>query len=103
MIQGFADIMNQTGPLGQRFVYAELGGHNARQLGYFDRMAQYVLAVARTVPQTPQDLDEFRMQAVNACFIRRLFAGFADLLVDFLCGLFPPFLQCAPDEYVRRR
>ena len=98
---GLADIVDEPGPFGQVFIDAQFSGHDAGQLRDFDGMAQDILAITGTITQAPEDFDEFRMQTVNARFIRRLFASFADFLIDFFAGLFDHFFNaCRMDTAI---
>ena len=93
--------MDQPGPFGQVFIDAQFSCHDAGQLRDFDGMAQDILAITGTIAQAAEDLDEFRMQTVDARFIRRLFASFADFLIDFFAGLFDHFFDaCRMDTAI---
>ena len=48
MVNGLAQIVKQAGPLGNGHVGAHFGGHDARQMSYFDAVVQHVLAIAGT-------------------------------------------------------
>ena len=87
MIDGLADIMQQTGALGLFDVHTQFGGHHAAQGGDFQRMLKDVLGKGGAVTELPEQADQFGMNAVNARIERRLFADFADLRIQFLLAL----------------
>ena len=49
MVNGLAQIVEQTGPLGLGHVGADLSGQQSSHMGYFDGVIEHVLAVAGTV------------------------------------------------------
>lgn len=49
VIHRFPDVMQQSSPFGQRHVSADLRGHDPCQMGHFNGMLQYVLAIAGAV------------------------------------------------------
>ena len=55
--------MEQAGPLGGGHVLADLGGHEAGQLGHLDGVVVHVLAVAGAVLHAADELDELGVQA----------------------------------------
>ena len=63
MVHGLAQVVEQTGALGDGDVLAELGGHEAGQLGDLDGVVVDVLAVAGAVLHAPDELDQLGMQA----------------------------------------
>jgi hypothetical protein len=76
--QGLADIVQERGAAGLLFVEPEFGRHRAAQERRLQRMHQHVLRVAVPVLQHPQQLDQFRMDAVDADLDDRALAGLAN-------------------------
>ena len=87
VVDGLAQVVQQTGPLGQLGVRAQLRGHQSREVGDLERVDQHVLPVARAELQPAEQLDQFGSQAVDVGVEGRLLAGLLDLLVDLLLGL----------------
>ena len=65
MVNGLAQIVEQTGPLGLGHVGADLSGQQSSHMGYFDGVIEHVLTVAGAVTHPAQQLDQLRMQAVD--------------------------------------
>ena len=84
VVNGLADVMQQSGALGQLHVRAQLRGHQARQVAHLDAVLQHVLAVRSPEPQPPQQLHQLVVNAVLVRFENGVLAGFADLVVNFL-------------------
>lgn len=101
MVDGLADVVQQTGALGFLDVHAELGGHHAAQGGNFQRMLEHVLREAGTVAELAQKADEFGMDAVHARVERGLFAHFADLHFKLLLAFVDNILNAGPDGCAR--
>ena len=51
--QRLADVMQQAGTLCHGHIHTQLCGHDARQMGYFDGVIQYVLSVRGAVVEPP--------------------------------------------------
>ena len=85
--------MNQAAATCQVDIDTQFGRHNAGQLSHFNGVTQYVLTVTRTIPQTSEGFDDFRMKAVNTRFIRSLFPGFTNLLTHFFTSFFNHFFD----------
>ena len=88
MVDGFADVMQQAGALGQLNVRPQLRSHHAAQVADFDGMLEHVLAVAGAVAKTAQQLDQFGMDAMLTGLEHGLLAGLPDLVLHLLAGLF---------------
>ena len=93
MVHGLADVVEQPGPLGRVHVHAQFGGHQAGQMSHFRGMLQHILPVAGPVFQPAQQLDQFRMDAMDTHLEGGLFPGFLNLLIQFLLGFFHHFLD----------
>src|SRR5450756_1567172 len=59
VVHGLADVVQQAGALGDLDVGAQLGGHDAGEMGDLDGVVEHVLAVAGAVLEAPEDSDEF--------------------------------------------
>ena len=68
MVNGFTDIVEQTGPLCGGYVHTQLGGNQTGNMADLNGVVQHVLAVAGTVLHTAQQLDDFGVQTVNVRF-----------------------------------
>src|SRR5690606_18629998 len=66
---------------------AELCRHESCQISNFHGMLQYVLTIACPVFQPSENFDQIWMQAMYPDLKGRLFAVFANSLVDFLARL----------------
>ena len=93
VVECLADIMQQSGSLGQLDVQSQLACHQTRELRDLDGMLEYILPVGGSVFESAQNLDQLRMQIVNADLEGRLFAFLLDDRVDFLGRLFDHFLD----------
>ena len=87
VIDGLADVVEQTGAARELDVGAELGGDEAREVADLDRVQQHVLRVRLAELQPAEVLHELGMHAVQAEIEDRLLAGLLADLVDFLLGL----------------
>ena len=65
VVNGLAQVVQQTGPLGHVHIHAQLGGQQPRDVGHFDGVVQHVLAVAGAVSHAAQQLDDLRVQAMD--------------------------------------
>ena len=88
VVNGLAQIMEQSGALGKRHVDAELGCHQARDVRDLDGVVQNVLTIGRAVFLAAQELDELGVQVVDAGLKRGAFALDLDGVVDLAAGLF---------------
>ena len=93
VVNGLADVVQETRALGKLHVGAQLGGHDARQVGHLDGVLKHVLAVAGAVFHAAQQANQFVVNAVQVGFEDGLFAGLADLVVDLLASLLDHFLD----------
>lgn len=94
-----ADVVDEARAARLRLVGAELRGHHAGKLGDLDRMAKYVLAVARTVNRMrPEQLDQLGMHAVHAALHNGTFAVLLDLALDLAAGLVDRLLDAGGME-----
>ena len=93
MIDGFADVVQKSGPFGKPHIAPALTGHKARQLSDFHGMTKRVLTVRGTEPHPSQQLDQLRMEIVYADLKGRLLAVLPNLRLDFLPGLLHHFLN----------
>ena len=93
MIDRFANVMQQSGPFGQRNIHAQFRRHHSGQMRNFNRMFQYVLAIAGTILQTAQQSDQFRVQTMDTRFKGCLFSGVLDPLFHFPLRFFDSFFN----------
>src|SRR2546423_5904899 len=91
--QDFADVVKQRATAREVDVECELGGHNPGEPGYFLRVIEDVLSVTRSPTHAADQLDQFRVESVNAAFVRRLLTGFDNRGVDFLARFVDDFLD----------
>src|ERR687897_3265708 len=81
-----ADVVQEPAALGQGDVHAQLGGHDAGQVGGLDQVAEHVLAVGGTVLEPPQHPDQLGVQVGDADLQAGVLAGPAALALDLLLG-----------------
>ena len=65
VVDGLAQVVEQSGPLGLGHVGADLGGQQAGDVGDLDGVVEHVLAVAGAVVHPAQQLDQLGVQAVD--------------------------------------
>jgi len=82
MVDRLADVVEEAGAPGDLDVRAELGRHDAGEVGHLDRVVEDVLTVARPVLEASEELDELGRQAVHVGVEARLFAGLLDRRFD---------------------
>src|SRR5688500_6167349 len=88
-----ADVVQERASLRHRDVEPELRRHDPREECHFLRMGEDILAIARAPLHAPDALDELRVEAGYASFVRGLFAGLDDPGVDFPTRLVDDFLD----------
>src|SRR5260221_424739 len=88
-----ADVVQQRPALRHGHVEIQLRGHDAGEMRDFLRVIQDVLPVTRPPFHAPDELDELRMQSVNASGVRRLLTGLHDGDVDLALRLVDHFLD----------
>ena len=93
VVDGLAEIVQETGALGQGNVHAELSGEQTGDLGDLDGVVEHVLTVARAVALAAEELDEIGVQAVDVRLKHGALALFLDGLVDLALGLGDHFLD----------
>jgi hypothetical protein len=54
-VHRLADIVEQASPFGQVLIEAEFSGHDAGEIGDFDRMVEGVLAIGSAILQFARD------------------------------------------------
>src|SRR4029453_299809 len=91
--EGLADVVQEPAPLGQGDVHAQLGGHDAGQVGGLDQVAEYVLAVGGAVLEPSQHADQLGVQVGDADLEAGVLAGPAHLPLDLLLGPFVGLLD----------
>ena len=87
MVDGLADVVQQAGALGDLEVGAELGGHDAGQMGDLDGVVEHVLAVAGAELEAPEGADQLGRHAVDVGVEAGLLAGLFDDGLDLGLGL----------------
>src|SRR5436190_2774602 len=93
--EDLADVVQQRAAFGHGEVEPELGGHDAGKPRHFLGVLENVLAVARPPMHPADQLDDFRMQAVHAEFVRGLLPELHDVLVDLALRLVDEFLDAS--------
>src|SRR5918992_1302373 len=81
-----ADVVQEPAALGQGDVHAQLGGHDAGQVGGLDQVAEHVLAVGGAVLEPAQHPDQLGVQVGDADLQAGVLTGPADLAFDLLLG-----------------
>ena len=84
VVNGFADVVQEAGPLGGGDVQAQFRRDQGHQLGHLDGVLENVLAEAVAEMQAAQQFDQFAMHGRQAQLHDRLLAGALDGLVHFL-------------------
>ena len=87
VVHGLAQVVQQAGPLGQLGVDAQLVGHQAGEMGHFERVHEHVLPVARAELQPAEKAQQFGRHPVDVGVEHRLLACVLDLLLDLFAGL----------------
>ena len=95
VVDGLADVMQQAAALGQGDVRAQLGCHDAGQMGHFDGVLEHVLAVGGAELQAAQQLDQLGVQAVDVGIEGGLFALLPDALLHLAAGFFHHLFDAA--------
>ena len=93
VVNGLADIVQQTRTLGGGHIGAQLRRHHAGDMGHLDGVLQHILAVAGAVMQAAQQLLQLRMHASHAGFQSSTLALGADDSVHLPAGLLHHFLN----------
>ena len=86
MVDGLADIMQETGTLGGDHIDTQLRCQETGDVGNFDRVVQNVLAIAGAVTHASQQANQFGMQTVDIGLEHGAFAFGLNGGVDFLLG-----------------
>ena len=71
VVDGLAEVVQQTCALGKRHVHAQLAREQPRNVGDLDGVVQDVLAIGCAVFLAAEELDDLGMQVVNAGFETR--------------------------------
>ena len=79
VVDRLADVVQQPGPLGLFDVEAQLCGHDAAEEGNLQGVLQYVLAVAGAVLQLADQLEQLRVDPVDAQVEGGLLPGLLDV------------------------
>src|SRR2546426_12066034 len=87
LIDGLADIMQQTGPLRKVYVDPEFRGHETSEVGDLNAVRKEILTVTRAVFHPSDMLQKFLMSAVQAGFKQRIFTGMQKFFVKLLSYL----------------
>lgn len=87
VIDGFADIVQQSGALRQRDVRAKLSGHDGGKMRDLDGVIEHVLTITCAVAHTAKVTNKLMVQTVHTRVEHRLLARFADLCVHLLARL----------------
>ena len=103
VVNGLADIMQQTCTACRNRIEAEFAGHHAGNVCHLDGVLQDVLTITGAVAQAAENLDQLRMNAVDAGLEGSTLAFALDDLLNLTASLVNHFPQCGPDEYDRQR
>ena len=87
VVDGLADVVQQTGTAGHLGVRAELGRHDTGEMGYFDGVVQHVLSVACAELQTAESAHQLGGQTMDICVEAGLLSGLLDDGLDLGFGL----------------
>ena len=93
MIDGLAQIVKQTGPLGSLHIGTQLGGHHAGNVGHLDGVLQNVLAIAGAVMETAQHLHQLGVEVADAALEHGALALGLDGGLHLTAGLLHHFLD----------
>ena len=87
MVNGFTDIMKQSGTLRHADIHTDLAGQKACQMGYFDGMLQCILTIAGTELHSSQKFYQLGMNSMDANLENGCLAFLADHGFHFLLRL----------------
>ncbi len=93
MVDGLADVMQQSGPFCGGNVHSEFRCEQPRNMGHLDRVIQHVLAVAGAVFHAAQQLDDLGVEAVDVGLERGALTLRLDGGRNFLLGLHDHFFD----------
>src|SRR5262249_22639313 len=88
-----SDVMEQPAATCKLAVQAELGRHEAAEMGNFQTVLQHVLAVARPELESPQKLHKLLVDRIDAAVEHCLFADLEDVFLHLLLSLFNHFFN----------
>ena len=91
-VDGFSDVMEQTGAAGEVGIEAEFPCHEAGKIGDFHRMGQSILAIGSAVMETTDVRKQFAVDAgeakFEAGFLAVFLGGFSDFALAFSNDVF---------------
>ncbi len=93
VVDGLANVMEQSDATADGFVLAQLGGHHTFDAGDLDGVVEHVLREAVTEFQASEQFQYFRMNGLQTELERGVLAGFADHLIEFSADLGNLFLD----------
>ena len=93
VVNGFADVMEQSRAARHDRIDADFGGHESGNKRDFGGMFKGILPVACAVAQTTEHFDQIGVDAVDADRERGAFAGFFDRGFNLIAGLFDDLLD----------
>src|SRR4029079_17757265 len=93
VVDRLADVVEQTAHLGDLDVGAALRRDDGREVARLDHVIEHVLAVARAVLESAEELDDLRRQPRDPGLVSGLLAGLPDDEVDFGTCLGDDFLD----------
>ena len=88
VVHGLAQVVEQTGALGQGHIHTQLAGKQAGDMSNFHRMVQNVLTIRGAVLLAAKELDQLRMQTVDTGLEGGAFAFHLDGMIHFSAGFF---------------
>ena len=93
VVDGLADIMQQTCTACRNRIEAEFAGHHAGNVCHLDGVLQDVLTITGAVAQAAENLDQLRMNAVDAGLEGSTLAFALDDLLHLAASLVNHFLN----------
>ncbi len=87
VVDGLAQIMQQSRPLGHGHVHTQFRGNEPGNVGHLDGVVQNVLAIGGAVLLAAQNLDELGVEVVHPRLVAGPLALLPDGTVHFLAGL----------------
>ena len=95
VVDGLADIMQQTCTACRNRIEAEFAGHHAGNVCHLDGVLQDVLTITGAVAQAAENLDQLRMNAVDAGLEGSTLAFALDDLLNLTASLVNHFLNAS--------
>ena len=94
-VNGFSDIMQQTGAKGDFWVEPQFRSHEPGEQRHLLAVLQHVLSVGRPVFQPAEQFDELRFYSVDVQFEDDFLGGLLHFLFKFLFAFFNKLFYAA--------